>query len=141
MTNTKNRNLMPHRPSRGVTTGVALLAASSKAIKRKQAIADTSLLSFSHIRSSPPPHLINDNLSIDPSIRTDSSIPPDFRLASVSSSHDFRHSALRSTTIFRPRVPVYMAAFNVRTLKQAGQQAALALTRIRNSYPGCKYSD
>ena len=87
-------------------------------------VADPSLFSFSHIRSSPPPHLIIDNLSIDPSIRTDSSIPPDFRLVAVSSSHDIRYS----TTIFRPRVPVYMAAFNVRTPKQAGQQAALAFT-------------
>ncbi|GAA48171.1 craniofacial development protein 2 [Clonorchis sinensis] len=33
-----------------------------------------------------------------------------------------------SKSIFKPRHPVYLAAFNVRTLKQAGQQAAPALT-------------
>ena len=37
-------------------------------------------------------------------------------------------TALRPTTMFIPRVPVYMTAFNVRPMKQAGQQAALALT-------------
>ncbi|GAA54241.1 hypothetical protein CLF_112950, partial [Clonorchis sinensis] len=31
-------------------------------------------------------------------------------------------------SIFKPRHPVYLAAFNVHTLKQAGQEAALALT-------------
>ena len=33
-----------------------------------------------------------------------------------------------SKSLFKPRHSVYLAAFNVRTLKQAGQQAALALT-------------
>ncbi|GAA51107.1 hypothetical protein CLF_105593 [Clonorchis sinensis] len=43
-----------------------------------------------------------------------------------------RHAALTysdiSKSIFKTRRPVYLDAFNVRTLKQAGQQAALVLT-------------
>ena len=62
---TNNKNLMPHRPSRVVTTRVALLAAARRAGKRKQAIAEPSLLGLYHIRSSILPPLIITLLQFD----------------------------------------------------------------------------
>ncbi|GAA53834.1 DNA repair protein REV1, partial [Clonorchis sinensis] len=64
MTPTSNNKLMPHRPSSGATNRVALLAAYSKADKRKQATANTSLLSLSNTFSSPSPHPINNSLLV-----------------------------------------------------------------------------
>ena len=125
---------MPHRPSRGVTTRIALLVASSRVGKRKQATADPSLLSFSHIRSSPPPVSTENNSSLVLSVKVDSYVHPGSHLLPFSSRQPVRCCPLastssgNSTTIFKPRCPTYLAAFNVRTLKQAGQQAALPLT-------------
>ncbi|KER32582.1 hypothetical protein T265_01452 [Opisthorchis viverrini] len=62
MAYTTNNILMPHRPSRGAISRVALLAAYSRAGKRKQATADASLLSPSHTFSSPSPLPINNSL-------------------------------------------------------------------------------
>ncbi|KER31250.1 hypothetical protein T265_02443 [Opisthorchis viverrini] len=63
-----------------------------------------------------------------PALRTDDSV----RHASVLRSGSVRHMVPAfsgiSKSVLKPRHPVYLAAFNVRTLKQAGQQAALALT-------------
>ncbi|GAA51883.1 hypothetical protein CLF_106962 [Clonorchis sinensis] len=54
------------------------------------------------------------------------------RLASVFVATSARHPVLTfsdsSKLIFKPRYAVYLAAFTVRTLKHAGQQAALAFT-------------
>ncbi|KER26980.1 hypothetical protein T265_05887 [Opisthorchis viverrini] len=74
MTYTTNNILMPHRPSRGAISRVALLAAYSRARKRKQATADASLLSPSHTFSSPSPHPINNSLLVGPALRTDDSV-------------------------------------------------------------------
>ena len=119
---TNENKLMPHRPSRGVISRVALRAASRGACKRKQATADASLLSFPNIRSFSPPHPLSSNSSIDPSYRTDNT-------AFMTSSQPSLPAFSKPTDVvplFKPRRPVYLSAFNVRTLKQAGQQAALA---------------
>ena len=118
---------MPHRPSRGVISRVALRAASRGACKRKQATADASRLSFSNIHSSSPPHPSSSSSSSGPSIRTDNNAiltsvrPLSPTLPAPSNPTDV-------SSLFRPRCSVYVAAFNVRTLKQAGQQAAFART-------------
>ncbi|KER28040.1 hypothetical protein T265_05024 [Opisthorchis viverrini] len=65
---------MPHRPSRGAISRVALLAASSRAGKRKQATAGASILSASHAFSSPSPHPITNSLLVGPALRTDDSV-------------------------------------------------------------------
>ncbi|GAA47879.1 exosome complex exonuclease RRP6, partial [Clonorchis sinensis] len=61
-------------------------------------------------------------------LRTDDSV----RLASVLHAVSARHMSPTSSgiskSIFKPRHPVSLAVFNVRTLKQAEQQAALDLT-------------
>ncbi|KER24620.1 hypothetical protein T265_07763 [Opisthorchis viverrini] len=63
-----------------------------------------------------------------PALRTDDSV----RHASVLRVASARHMVPTSSGIYKsvlkPRRPVYLAAFNVRTPKQAGKQAALALT-------------
>ncbi|GAA48472.1 hypothetical protein CLF_101653 [Clonorchis sinensis] len=125
---THTNKLMLRRPSRGVINRIALLAAYSKADKRKHATAEASLLSLSQTLSSPSPHPIHDSPLVGPALRTDDSV----RFASVLRAASARHMASTSSdtskSIFKPRHSVYLAAFNVRTLKQAGQQAALALT-------------
>ncbi|GAA49974.1 polyprotein [Clonorchis sinensis] len=44
-------------------------------------------------------------------------------------------------SIFKLRHPVYLAAFNARTLKQAGQQAALALSLHSLGFDVCCVSE
>ncbi|KER27476.1 hypothetical protein T265_13796, partial [Opisthorchis viverrini] len=128
MTYTTNNIPMPHRPSRGAISRVALLAAYSRAGKRKQATADASLLSPSHTFSSPSPHPINNSLLVGPAPRTDDSVRHASVLRAASAHHMVPTSPGISKSVLKPRHPLYLAAFNVRTLKQAGQQAALALT-------------
>ncbi|GAA49635.1 hypothetical protein CLF_103318 [Clonorchis sinensis] len=73
------------------------------------------------------PHPINNRLLVGPTLRTDNSVHRPSVLQTF-----VRHPALISSDIlkstFKPRRSVYLADFNIRTLKQAGQQAALALT-------------
>ncbi|KER29209.1 hypothetical protein T265_04139 [Opisthorchis viverrini] len=128
MTYTTNNILMPHRPSRGAISRVALLAAYSRTGKRKQATADAFLLSPSHTFSSPSPHPINNSLLVGPALRTDDSVRHASVLRAASARHMVPTSSGISRSVLKPRHPLYLAAFNVRTLKQAGQQAALALT-------------
>ncbi|GAA50275.1 hypothetical protein CLF_104317, partial [Clonorchis sinensis] len=63
-----------------------------------------------------------------PALRTDHSV----RLESAFRAASVRHMAPTSSgiseLIFKPPHPVHLAAFNICTLKQAGQQAALTLT-------------
>ncbi|GAA50185.1 hypothetical protein CLF_104170 [Clonorchis sinensis] len=92
---THTNKLMPHRPSRGAISRVALLAAYSRA---------------------------------GPALRTDDSV----RLASVLRAASVHHMAPKSSgiskSLFKPQHSVYLAAFNVRILEQAAQQAAPAPT-------------
>ncbi|KER21670.1 hypothetical protein T265_10060 [Opisthorchis viverrini] len=128
MTYTTNNTLMPHRPSRGAISRATLLAAYSRAGKRKHATADASLLSLSRFPSSALPRPNLNTLSAGPSSRTDRFARP----ASLSAAASARPSSVTtlntSKSVFKPRKPVYLATFNVRTLKQAGQQVALART-------------
>ncbi|KER22028.1 hypothetical protein T265_09781 [Opisthorchis viverrini] len=62
---TYTNKLVSHRPSRGAIIRVTLLAAYSKAGKRKHATADASLLSLSHTFSSPFLHPINNPPLLD----------------------------------------------------------------------------
>ena len=122
---TNTNKLMPHRPSRGVTTRVASLAASSKVGKRKEATDDASLLDFSHIRSFPPPCPVDSNLSSGPSSMTDSTVPSSSSIVMPPPNQSPVFSD-KLVPIFKPYCSVYFAAFNVRILKHTGQQAALA---------------
>ncbi|KER20133.1 hypothetical protein T265_11252 [Opisthorchis viverrini] len=94
----------------------------SRAGKRKQAAADASLLSLSRTLSSSSPHPINNSPLVDPSLRTDNTV-----LRATRARHMAPTSSGISKSIFKPRHPVYLAAFNVRTLKQARQRGALTL--------------
>ena len=102
-----------HRPPRRINR-VALSAASSRAGKRNYATAD-------------PSHLSSNNLPGPTQI-------PLNRLSSLAPRNrcDISTSTAQATfppqTLFKPRSSVHIAAFNVRTLKQAGQQVALAQT-------------
>ncbi|KER22874.1 hypothetical protein T265_14760, partial [Opisthorchis viverrini] len=91
---------MPHRPSRGAISRVALLAAYSRAGKRKQATADASLLSPSHTFSSPSPHPINNSLLVGPALRTDDSV----RHASVLHAASARRMVPTSSGISKSKV-------------------------------------
>ncbi|KAG5443773.1 hypothetical protein CSKR_112235 [Clonorchis sinensis] len=114
------RSLAEHRV-------VALPAAYSRAGKRKQATADASLFSLSHTFSSPP-HLIDNSLLVGPVLRTDDSD----RYASVLRATSARHMAPTSSdiskSIFKPRHPVPLAAFNVRTRKIEDAGTVVKLT-------------
>lgn len=107
-----------HRPSRRINR-VALSAAYSRADKRNQATAAPSFLQGPNFPLVPYPAPINSLHSSDPSNRT-----VDRGQSAVSLSREPHPE----TRVFRPRSPIYLGAFNVRTLMQAGQQAALALT-------------
>ncbi|KER25885.1 hypothetical protein T265_06740 [Opisthorchis viverrini] len=61
-------------------------------------------------------------------VRTDASDRHTSVLRAASARHMVPTSSGISRSVLKPRHPLYLAAFNVRTLKQAGQQAALALT-------------
>ncbi|KER30676.1 hypothetical protein T265_02918 [Opisthorchis viverrini] len=63
-----------------------------------------------------------------PALRTDDSVRHASVLRAASARHMVPTSSGISRSVLKPRHPLYLAAFNVRTLKQAGQQAALALT-------------
>ncbi|KER21275.1 hypothetical protein T265_10360 [Opisthorchis viverrini] len=87
MNSTYTSKLNSHRPSRGAISRVALLAAYSRAGKRKQATADASLLSPSHTFSSPSPHPINNSLLVGPALRTDDSVRHASVLRAASAHH------------------------------------------------------
>ncbi|GAA27224.2 BRCA1-associated RING domain protein 1, partial [Clonorchis sinensis] len=61
-------------------------------------------------------------------LRTDDSVRPATVLQATSTRHPAPTSSGISKSILKPRRPVYLAAVNVRTLKQSCQQSALALT-------------
>ncbi|KER22905.1 hypothetical protein T265_09109 [Opisthorchis viverrini] len=63
-----------------------------------------------------------------PALRTDDSVCHASALRTTYARHMAPTSPGIPESIFKPRHPVYLAAFHVCTLKQAGQQAALALT-------------
>ena len=100
----------------------------------EEATSDPSLLSFSHIRSCPRPVPTDNKSSLVSSVKIDSYMHPGPHLLSFSSRQPVRccpsasTSSGNSTTIFKPHCPVYLAAFNDLTLKQANQQAVLTLT-------------
>jgi len=107
-----------HRPSRRINR-VALSAAYSRADKRNQATAGPSYLQTPNFPLIPCPAPIIRLHSSDPNNRT-----VDRDQCAVRPSH----VSHQETRIFKPRSSIYLGAFNVRTLMQAGQQAALALT-------------
>ncbi|GAA53045.1 hypothetical protein CLF_109407 [Clonorchis sinensis] len=108
MTFTTNSTFMPHRPSRGAISRVALLAAYSRA---------------------------------GPSSRTDRFARPTSHLAADCVRPRSATSLNTSKSVFKPRKPVYLATFNVRSLKQAGQQVALARTLDSLSIDVCCLSE
>ncbi|GAA53535.1 hypothetical protein CLF_110434 [Clonorchis sinensis] len=108
MTFTNNSTFMPHRPSRGAISRVALLAAYSRA---------------------------------GPSSRTDRFARPTSHLAADRVRPSSVTSVNTSKSVFKPRKPVYLATFNVRSLKQAGQQVALARTLDSLSIDVCCLSE
>ncbi|GAA47496.1 hypothetical protein CLF_100435 [Clonorchis sinensis] len=63
-----------------------------------------------------------------PSSRTDRFARPTSHLAADCVRPSSVTSVNTSKSVFKPRKPVYLATFNVRSLKQAGQQVALART-------------
>ncbi|GAA51158.1 hypothetical protein CLF_105658 [Clonorchis sinensis] len=63
-----------------------------------------------------------------PALRTDDYVRLASALRAASARHMVPTSSGISKSLFKPRHSVYLAAFNMRTLKQVGQQAALALT-------------
>ncbi|KER19871.1 hypothetical protein T265_11456 [Opisthorchis viverrini] len=65
---------------------------------------------------------------IGPALRTDDSVRHASVLRAASARHMVPTSSGISRSVLKPRHPLYLAAFNVRTLKQAGQQVVLALT-------------
>ncbi|GAA55219.1 hypothetical protein CLF_107299 [Clonorchis sinensis] len=124
MTFAANNTFMPNRPSRGAIISVALLAEYGRTGKRKHATADASLLTRSRFLSSTLPHPNSNTFSAGLSSRTDRFARP----ASHSTAASVRpNSATTSRSVFKPRKPVYLATFNVRTLKQAGQQVSLCI--------------
>ncbi|KER21865.1 hypothetical protein T265_09900 [Opisthorchis viverrini] len=62
-------------------------------------------------------------------------------LRATSAHHLAPTSSGISKSIFKPRRPVYLAAFNVRTLKRAVQQAAVALTLDSLGFDVCCVSE
>ncbi|KER24470.1 hypothetical protein T265_14423 [Opisthorchis viverrini] len=74
------------------------------------------------------PATIRDSHNLSPALRTDDSVRHASVLRAASARHMVPTSSGISKSVLKPRHLVYLAAFNVRTLKQAGQQAALALT-------------
>ncbi|CAI2737895.1 unnamed protein product, partial [Dicrocoelium dendriticum] len=126
MTFSSNINFILHRPSRRLSR-VALSAAYSRADKRKHATAGASLLSFPPFSLTPIPAPITNLPSIIPSLidsnRSATGVEP-----SAATIPQHLSDAYRQKFLIRPRCPVTMATFNVRTLRQTGQQAALART-------------
>ncbi|GAA55262.1 hypothetical protein CLF_107502, partial [Clonorchis sinensis] len=108
MTLANNSTLMPHRPSRGAISRVALLAAYSRT---------------------------------GPSSRTDRFARPASHLAADCVRPSSLTTLNTSKSVFKPRKPVYLATFNIRSPKQAGQQVALARTLDSLSIDVCCLSE
>ena len=119
MNSTTINNSILHRPSRRIKR-VALPVACSGTGKRNQATAGTSNLHLLPISIPPVPSLIVTSSVNNPSHRPNTCSP------SSPQGHVIEPSSLSS--FLKPRCPVHIAAFNVRTLRQTGQQAALVRT-------------
>ncbi|KAA3678387.1 uncharacterized protein DEA37_0001554 [Paragonimus westermani] len=119
--NTHNTNTsILHRPSRSINR-VALSAAHSRVDRRKHATADPYPTVLSNLALRPLPIPNSDNLSAGPTADTIN------HGNTVSISASSRHSVSHlPRPVLRPRTQINIGAFNVRTLKQIGQQAALA---------------
>ncbi|KER26023.1 hypothetical protein T265_06658 [Opisthorchis viverrini] len=128
MTYTTNNILIPHRALRGAISRVALLAAYSRVGKRKHATADASLLILSRFPSFTTPHPNSNTFSAGPSSGPGRFAHPASHSAATSARPSSVTTLNTSKSVFKPRKPACLAAFNVRTLKQADQQGALALT-------------
>ncbi|GAA49563.1 USP6 N-terminal-like protein [Clonorchis sinensis] len=61
-------------------------------------------------------------------VRTGDSLRPASVIKAISGRHLAPTSSGISKSLFKPRCPIYLATFNVRTLKQVGQRADIALT-------------
>ncbi|KER25465.1 hypothetical protein T265_07088 [Opisthorchis viverrini] len=103
---TTNNVLILHRPSRGVTSRIALLAAFSKTSKRDHTTTDASLPTISRFQSSTLPHPNLNTFSTGPSARTDRFT----RLASHSAAAPLRSSSVTtlstSKSVFKTQKPV-----------------------------------
>ncbi|GAA49710.1 hypothetical protein CLF_103456, partial [Clonorchis sinensis] len=141
MTFTNNSTLMPHRPSRGAISRVTLLAAYSRAGTRKHASADASLLTLSRFQSCTLRRPNFNTFSAGLSSRTDRSASLASHLAADSIRPRSVTYLKTSKSVFKPRKPVYLATFNVRSLKQAGQQMPLARTLDSLSIDVCCLSE
>ncbi|KER18962.1 LOW QUALITY PROTEIN: hypothetical protein T265_15728 [Opisthorchis viverrini] len=111
-------------PSCGVTSQVALLFACSRVGKRKHDIANAHLT----LPRSPSSTLPYPNLNTLRSTKTDHFAHRASHTAAVSVRLSSVTTINTSKSVFIPLEPVYLTAVNVRTLKQAGQKAALART-------------
>ncbi|GAA53774.1 ATP-binding cassette transporter, partial [Clonorchis sinensis] len=103
----RNRNAKPPEDS----TELTAVPASMPSAEKDSPVGDTITL-----------------LRTSPSSRTDRFARPASHLAADSVPPSSATSLNTSKSVFKPRKPVYLATFNVRSLKQAGQQVALART-------------
>ena len=122
MNSTLTYNLPLHRPSRRINR-VALPAAYSRVGNGNQATAGPSLLGFPPLPLRPLPKPITNVILVNPRNRMNGSPSHEPQIRPPSTSDPDRCQSL-----IKPRSSVHIAAFNVRTLKQMGQQAALVRT-------------
>jgi len=113
MKSTTHNNRSTHRSE------AALSVTYSRADKRKYATAGPSSL------CSPSFPLLPSQVPVLSSESSASRCESNNNASCPERSHQETHS---SSQLFKPRSSVYLGAFNVRTLKQAGQQAALVRT-------------
>ena len=113
------------------TRSPARSAAYSRAVREKFVTADTSLLNYPSY-SSPLLNPLDSKLSLDPSTSENLASATNCSIVdTISTRGSTRVQQSMGTPfppIFRPRMPINIGAFNVRTLKQIVQQAAFART-------------
>ncbi|GAA52777.1 hypothetical protein CLF_108790 [Clonorchis sinensis] len=113
---------------------------SSTAFKNKTCAAMTAIKNMN-----PAP-----TVGPDPALRNDDSVRLAPGLDATSASHMAPTSSNIAKPMSKPRCPVYLAIIDIRTLKQAGKQAALTPTAdllgidvrcLRNKNSRCKHND
>ncbi|GAA55418.1 transmembrane 9 superfamily protein member [Clonorchis sinensis] len=120
MTFTVNNILMPHRPSRSAISRVALLHVAGR-------VRENMLLLT--LSPSTLPHPNSNTFSLVLSTRTNRFPCPASHSAAASVRLSSVSTLNTSKSVSKPLKPVYLAAFNARTPKHAGQQVALARVR------------
>ncbi|KER20149.1 hypothetical protein T265_11232 [Opisthorchis viverrini] len=96
----------------------------------KQLVSLVKCAGFNLDKFSPSPHPTDSSPLVGPALGTDESVRLASFLRATSARHMVPTSSGISKSISKPRHQVYLTPFNVRTLKQAGQQTALAHTGL-----------